>query len=257
MFQADGEPARLPGYGTVPAGWARSLLTRAPAGSSALSTGDGNHRGIRADGTRIGTNSGTGTSTGTGTGTDSGAGKALSTWLRRLYTAPGTGDLVAMDSRARFFPPGLGRFIEARDETCRTPYCDALIRHLDHIVPWHSAGPTALANGAGLCEACNHTKEIPGWAARPHPACATPSNSPPRPATATTPPLHPCPVPTPPLRAPHRAWRRACVDANSATTRKLSNAPGPKAGWKADWWPKRRNPSRPETASNKAARRSK
>jgi hypothetical protein len=170
LFQSDGEPARLPGYGIVPAGWARSLLTRAPAGSSALNTGDGNHRGIRADGTRIGTNSGIGIGTGTGTGgADSGAGKALSTWLRRLYTAPGTGDLVAMDSRARFFPPGLGRFIEARDETCRTPYCDAPIRHLDHIVPWRSAGPTALVNGAGLCEACNHTKEIPGWAARPRP----------------------------------------------------------------------------------------
>jgi hypothetical protein len=90
-------------------------------------------------------------------------------WLRRLYTAPGAGELVAMDSRARLFPPGLRRFIEARDETCRTPYCDAPIRHLDHIVPWHSAGPTALVNGAGLCEACNHTKEIPGWAARPRP----------------------------------------------------------------------------------------
>jgi hypothetical protein len=72
-----------------------------------------------------------------------------------------------MDSRARLFPPGLRRFIEARDETCRTPYCDAPIRHLDHIVPWHSAGPTSLVNGAGLCEACNHTKEIPGWSARP------------------------------------------------------------------------------------------
>ena len=27
LFQADAEPARLPGYGTVPAGWARTLLT--------------------------------------------------------------------------------------------------------------------------------------------------------------------------------------------------------------------------------------
>jgi hypothetical protein len=72
-----------------------------------------------------------------------------------------------MDSRARLFPPGLRRFIQARDDTCRTPYCDAPIRHLDHIIPWHDAGPTALANGAGLCEACNHTKEAPGWAARP------------------------------------------------------------------------------------------
>ena len=27
LFQADAEPARLPGYGTVPAGWARTLIT--------------------------------------------------------------------------------------------------------------------------------------------------------------------------------------------------------------------------------------
>ena len=72
-----------------------------------------------------------------------------------------------MDSRARLFPAGLRRFIEARDDTCRTPYCDAPIRHLDHIVPWHGGGATTQANGAGLCEACNHTKETPGWKAHP------------------------------------------------------------------------------------------
>ncbi|MEW1821095.1 hypothetical protein AB0323_09925, partial [Arthrobacter sp. NPDC080031] len=27
-------------------------------------------------------------------------------------------------------------------------------------------GTTSLANGAGLCEACNHTKELPGWTAQ-------------------------------------------------------------------------------------------
>jgi hypothetical protein len=90
-------------------------------------------------------------------------------WLRRLYTAPGTGELTAMDSRARLFPAGLRRFIQARDDTCRTPYCDAPIRHHDHIVPWHKDGPTSLSNGAGLCEACNHTKELPGWKAQPRP----------------------------------------------------------------------------------------
>ncbi|HKS02005.1 MAG TPA: HNH endonuclease, partial [Arthrobacter sp.] len=52
---------------------------------------------------------------------------------------------------------------------CRTPYCDAPIRHHDHIVPWHDDGPTSLANGAGLCEACNHTKEQPGWKTHPRP----------------------------------------------------------------------------------------
>ena len=71
-----------------------------------------------------------------------------------------------MDSRARIFPPGLRRFIQTRDDTCRTPYCDAPIRHLDHIIPWHHHGQTTAINGAGLCEACNHTKETPGWNAR-------------------------------------------------------------------------------------------
>ena len=86
-------------------------------------------------------------------------------WLRRLYTAPTNGELVAMDSKARLFPPGLRRFIQARDDTCRTPYCDAPIRHHDHVIPWHNNGPTTSTNGQGLCEACNHTKEIPGWGA--------------------------------------------------------------------------------------------
>ena len=94
---------------------------------------------------------------------DSSGDKAMNVWLRRLYTAPGTGDLTAMDSRARLFPPGLRRFIHARDDTCRTPYCDAPIRHFDHIIPWHRDGTTTRNNGAGLCEACNHTKELPGW----------------------------------------------------------------------------------------------
>ena len=47
-----------------------------------------------------------------------------------------------MDSRARLFPPGHRRFIQTRDDTCRTPYCDAPIRHLDHIIPWHTGGAT-------------------------------------------------------------------------------------------------------------------
>ena len=93
----------------------------------------------------------------------------MNVWLRRLYTAPGTGDLTAMDSRARLFPPGLRRVLTARDDTCRTPYCDAPIRHFDHIIPWHHNGTTTQHNGAGLCEACNHTKETPGWTSRPRP----------------------------------------------------------------------------------------
>ncbi|MHA7169864.1 HNH endonuclease, partial [Arthrobacter bambusae] len=135
LFQGESEPARLPGYGIVPAGWARTLLT--------------GNRGQAGPGQP--------------------ANRTFKVWLRRLYTAPGTGDLVAVDSRARLFPAGMRRFIQARDDTCRTPYCDAPIRHLDHIIPWHDGGPTSLANGAGLCEACNHTKELPGWTAKTSP----------------------------------------------------------------------------------------
>ncbi|WP_326951833.1 hypothetical protein [Arthrobacter sp. Leaf69] len=37
------------------------------------------------------------------------------------------------------------------------------------MIPWHRSGPTTQANGAGLCEACNHTKENPGWSVWPRP----------------------------------------------------------------------------------------
>lgn len=85
--------------------------------------------------------------------------------LRRLYTHPGDGQLVAMDSQARCFPAGLAGFLVARDRTCTTPYCDAPIRHLDHVRPHARGGATSAANGNGKCEACNHAKEATGWAA--------------------------------------------------------------------------------------------
>jgi len=83
--------------------------------------------------------------------------------LRRLYRHPRTGALVAMESRSRCFPRGLAQFIGLRDQTCRTPYCDAPIRHRDHAQPRSRGGPTAAENGLGLCERCNYVKESPGW----------------------------------------------------------------------------------------------
>jgi hypothetical protein len=83
--------------------------------------------------------------------------------LRRLYRHPRAGSLVAMESRSRCFPTGLARFIGLRDQTCRTPYCDAPIRHLDHSQPHNRGGPTSAPNGLGLCERCNYAKESPGW----------------------------------------------------------------------------------------------
>jgi len=157
LLQGDSEPARLPGYGTVPASWARTAVKALPQSTN----GDPEASDTDVDG-----DSDPGTEHAGTVGANT---AAFTTWLRRLYTAPGTGELLAMDSRARLFPAGLRRFIRARDETCRTPYCDAPIRHHDHIIPWHDGGPTSDSNGSGLCESCNHTKEVPGWGAKPRP----------------------------------------------------------------------------------------
>ena len=85
--------------------------------------------------------------------------------LRRLYAQPGTNKLVAMESTARAFPKALATFIGLRDQICRTPYCNAPIRHTDHITPHRNTGPTSAHNGDGLCEHCNYVKEEPGWQA--------------------------------------------------------------------------------------------
>jgi hypothetical protein len=91
--------------------------------------------------------------------TDSGAGATL----RRLYANPSSGALVALESRSRLFPKALADFIELRDQHCRTPYCDAPVRHRDHAKPHRNGGKTSAANGLGLCEGCNYVKEAPGW----------------------------------------------------------------------------------------------
>ena len=98
-----------------------------------------------------------------------GAAPSTASWVRRLYSKPGPAGLVAMESRARCFPENLATLISVRDQTCRTPWCDAPIRHLDHIVPHQQGGATSYANGQGLCEECNHAKQAPGWSAETSP----------------------------------------------------------------------------------------
>ena len=127
------DSAHFPGYGSVPGGWARELIGAALKKPGA---------GTRPPRTSI-----------------------SEVTLRRLYADPVSGELVAMESRARQFPPGLARLIRTRDQSCRTPWCDAPIRHIDHIRPHAENGPTSYTNGQGLCEACNQAKEAPGWKA--------------------------------------------------------------------------------------------
>lgn len=88
-----------------------------------------------------------------------------SLWLRRLFTTTDGADLVALDSRRREFTGMLRRFVELRDQTCATPWCDAPIRHIDHVAQSRNGGETTAGNGRGTCAACNYAREAPGWSA--------------------------------------------------------------------------------------------
>ena len=158
-FVPDGaEPAVLAGYGMVPAQWARDLIRGSQPTQAEAETKDA----ARSRGAR---DSRTGWSSwGTPPPRPD---PHTELWLRRLYTSPTSGQLTAMDSRARLVPHGLARLIAARDQVCRTPWCGAPIRHYDHIKPVHTGGTTSAENIQGLCQACNQAKEAPGWEARP------------------------------------------------------------------------------------------
>ncbi|NYF99378.1 HNH endonuclease signature motif containing protein [Janibacter cremeus] len=84
-------------------------------------------------------------------------------WLRRLWTAPGDRDLVAMDSSRRLFSGVLRQLIGLRDATCRVPWCDAPARQVDHVTPHARGGGTSAANAMGACQRHNLVKEEPGW----------------------------------------------------------------------------------------------
>jgi hypothetical protein len=117
LFQGDSEPARLTGYGTVQANGPE----RHPECSVRF--------GIFWTQCRWSWNAGPGSAhpentltsaaavppLGSDAGTDN---TGFNVWLRRLYTAPTSGELVAMDSKARLFParaptlhPGPGRHL--------------------------------------------------------------------------------------------------------------------------------------------------
>ena len=87
-------------------------------------------------------------------------------FIRRLYTEPTTGQLVGMDSQRREFSGLLRRLVILRDDTCRTPWCEAAVRHIDHATPAREGGATSFDNASGLCARCNYTKENVGWTHR-------------------------------------------------------------------------------------------
>lgn len=134
LLDGDDEPAHLDGYGPVPAAWARDLVTSTLDRSSGRS------------------------------GTDAAAAQAAARVLLTRLLTDTSGSLVAMDSRARTAPVGLADLIRTRDGgTCRTAWCDAPVRHVDHVSAHAEGGLTSAHNSQGLCEACNYTKTNLGW----------------------------------------------------------------------------------------------
>jgi hypothetical protein len=84
-------------------------------------------------------------------------------WWRRLYAAPVGGPVVGGDPHRRRFDGHLRKLIMWRDRRCRDPFCDAPIRHIDHIQRYSDSGLTVYPNGRGECERGNYAREMPGW----------------------------------------------------------------------------------------------
>lgn len=87
--------------------------------------------------------------------------------IRRLFLSPDGSRLVDIDSRRREFTAAQRRFIRLRDQdTCRTPWCNAPIRHIDHVEDWARSKRTRVAAAQGYCARCNFSKQAPGWRTR-------------------------------------------------------------------------------------------
>ena len=94
------------------------------------------------------------------------------------------------------------------------PWCDAPIRHADHGTPHRTGGATSYANGSGLCERCNQTKEAGSWRYRASPEhldVVTPTGHAYRAST----------TPMPPVEAGSRVPRRT-TRLTTTTTRRSS-----------------------------------
>ena len=129
LLDGEADPATVPGYGPIPGPLARALVLGAQTGGATAAQG----------------------------------GRTASTWLRRLFADPDTGELASMDAKRRSFTGIVRRLVVWRDGTCRVPYCDAPIRHVDHAQPYARSGPTSADNAVGMCEAHNYAMEAPGF----------------------------------------------------------------------------------------------
>ena len=211
LFQGDAEPARLPGYGTVPAGWA---LERIGAGTERQGPGlqdlappalhPPRHRRARGDG------------------------------LPR----------PALPARAPPLHPDQRRHLP--NPLLRRPHPPPGPHHsLAHRRPDHHGQRRRTLRSLQPHQRNPRLESTPQ--PKPHPdpprasARGTPSNSPPPPATRTVPRRRPCPDRLP----AKRAWIPAAGAVMSATARRRSRVCGPQAHWR----PERRTGHKPSRAA--------
>jgi hypothetical protein len=160
LFSGDDTPAELTGYGPVPAEFARALTRRCgETDNDEASTAVGSPEPSAAE-------DGGSAGSALGAATSARQIRRARVFLRRLFTDPVTGIIVNCDPRRRRFDGVLAKLLVYRDQHCRDPYCDAPIRHLDHIETHASGGPTTATNGRGLCERGNYVRTMPGFTIR-------------------------------------------------------------------------------------------
>lgn len=146
LFDQAADPARMPGFGPIPADTARDLAFTG-------TTRQREQKQTKPDAPR-------------GQGRDQGrAAGPRAAWIRRLFLSPVDGSVTDRDTHRRRFDPAVRDLLIARDQHCATPWCDAPIRHADHILRHAAGGPTTPDNGQGLCERCNYDKDTPDFTA--------------------------------------------------------------------------------------------
>ena len=206
LFQGDAEPARLPGYGTVPAGWARTLINPPPGRAPASGP------------TTTASTSGSAGSTPTPA--------PASSW--RWTPAPGSSRPGTAASSRPATTPAAPPTATPPSATWTTSFPGTPAARPPRTTPPDSAKPATTPKKP---PAGKHAR--PAAPGRLSTARGTPSNSPPPPATPTTPPRRPCPG----HRFGHQPQtsRAPATGASSGTKPKRSGVESPK------WQPQPRN----------------
>lgn len=99
---------------------------------------------------------------------------------------PASGQLVAAESRQRYFPAGVAQLVALVHPTSCLPWCGAPAVHTDHVVDRAKGEPTALSNAQGALRGLQLRQVTPRLAS----VAVGERTGPPVAAVTTTPPGH-------------------------------------------------------------------